>query len=800
MTDVMHTLRMLARQPRHAGFIVVTLAVAVAATTVIFSFVNALVLEPLPMAEPDRVVLIFGTNGRQGVTRGGSSLPDFLDWLAVATSFEELAASTAVTTWSLDSASGPVPARGRRVTSNFAQTWGLTPALGSFSSFGDEGSGERVVLLSYGFWTRQFGSDPGIIGRSIRLDGGPYTVAAIMRPNLEIGDLALTDLWIPLRLDESDWPRGRRSLQVTALRRSDVSVERADAELSTISRSLADLYPETNGGWGVRVLGFAEAMAIPDTWVVLGLASFAVVLVLFVACANVASLMLARAFDGRRTVAVCMALGARPRQIVGPMALEAVMLGLLGAGSGLLLAFAGLEVVRALTFHPFFQQQVDLDHRVLGFVLLMAFVTPLLFGLGPAMTAVRVPLLDALKSGGQGLVSGRGTQRARAVLVVSQIAVALALLVVCVLAVRAAVTLRTADLGFDTARMLTMRADLPDSRYATPRELAAFTDEVLAGVARIPGVRRVAAATHLPALGAQPTTPMTIQGRANAEERPGVVPAAISPEYFRTLGLEMLAGRGLSPRDTADAPGVAVLGNETVRRYWRGRDQALGARIQVDGMPSGAWLEVVGIVGDVRRSLAETTPGPHVYVALAQQPARRPVFVIRTGDASAEAAAEARDVVRRVDPSLAVYDLRTFDEALNASLANDRLTAGLFAAFALVAVFLASIGLFGLIEYAVVRRTGELALRMILGARRIDILSMVVVQGLRLTVTGIAAGLLVAYPLAQLFGGAVRGVDASAPWTYAGIAALLVAIALMASYVPARRAVRVNLAGAVRSE
>ena len=477
---------MLTRHSRHAGFIVVTLAVAVAATTVIFSFVNALVLEPLPMAEPDRVVLIFATNERQGVTRGGSSLPDFLDWRAGTTSFEELAASTAVTTLSLDSTSGPVPARGRRITSNFARAWGLTPALGSFSSFGDDPFGAPVVLLSYGFWTRQFGSDPGVIGRSIRLDGGTYTVAAIMRPNLEIGDLALTDVWIPLHLDGRGRPRGQRALQVTALRRSDVSVEQADRELGAISRRLADFYPETNGGWGVRVLPFAEGMAIPDTWVVLGLASVAVVLVLLVACANVASLMLARAFDGRRTVAVRVALGAQPRQIVRPMA---VVLGLLGAGAGLLLAFAGLEVVRAVTFHPFFQQQVDLDHRVLGFVLLMAFVTPLLFGLGPAIAAVRVSVLDALKSGGQGLVSGRGTQRARSVLVVSQIAVALALLVVCVLAVRAAVTLRTADLGFDTARMLVMRADLPDSRYATARQLAAFTDEVLAELARVPGVR-----------------------------------------------------------------------------------------------------------------------------------------------------------------------------------------------------------------------------------------------------------------------------------------------------------------------
>jgi putative ABC transport system permease protein len=801
LADVRLALRMLAKHPRSAIFTTVTLAVAIAATTVIFSFVNALVLKPLPIAEPGRVVLIFAMNERQGVMRGPTSLPDFLDWRASATSFDELAASDAVTTSSLETSSGPVPARVRRVTANIGRTWGLKAALGRLMWSNDDLPGRApVVVLGHGFWTRQFGADPSCIGRTIRLDGRAHTIVGVMTPEIEIGDLALTDLWTPLPTDSAGWSRSQRTLQVTALLRTGVSAQQADAELHTISRRLADTYPDSDAGWGVRVLPFAKAMAIPETWLVLALASFAVVLVLLVACANVASLMLARVIDRRRETAVRLALGASQGQIIRPMLAESALLGLVGAAAGLLLAYAGLDVVRAVTFHPFFRQQVEFDHRVLGFVLALAIATPVLFGLGPALSASRLSIHVALQTGGTGLASSPGTQRMRAMLVVSQIAVALALSVVCVLTVRAAVTLRQADLGFETDRLLIMRMDLPESRYTTPAQVVNFQEEAVEKLARIPGVGYAAATSRLPVLDPQRIAAMTIEGIADERDRAWAVHAAVSPDYFATMGIKLIAGRTFSPRDSAEAPGVAVLSNEAAQRYWGGRDRALGGRILFDG-PSASppWLEVVGIVTDVRSSVQEKPPRPDVYLPLAQHPERRLALVLRAIKNPTDFPTAARETVGTIDSGLAIYELRTLEQALDESLANDRLAAGFFMAFALVALLLATIGLYGLMEYAVVRRTGELAVRMVLGARPVDILWMVVLQGVRLTLAGIGTGILTAYPMAKVLRSAVRGVQSTGLSLYVGLGILLVVIAILASYFPARRVMRMDLARAVQS-
>jgi len=791
---------MLARQPRLAVFVITTLGVAIGATTVIFSFVNGLVLKPLPLGDPDRVVLIYSTNSSQQVGRGDASLPDFLDWRAGSTSFEELAAAEGMRL-TLETASGPVSVRSYRTSASLFRAWGLRPLLGRVLSAGEDQPGSPpVAVLSHGFWVRQFGSDPGTVGRTFRLGGRPCTVVGVLTPDIEIGDLSLVDVWTPLTLDATLWPRSKRTLRVTGLVRKGVTVQQADSELNRISERLAGAYPDTNAGWGSRVLPFAEAMAIPQTWLVLTLAGLAVVLVLLVACANIASLMLARGLDRRRELAVRLALGASRGQVVGPMLIEAVLLAIGGGCAGLLIASAGLHVVRAVTYHPFFRQ-VTLDSRLLGFVLVLSLATPLMFGLGPSLGASRLQIAAALQSGGPGLMGRARGLRTRAVLVVSQIAAALALLVVCALTVRAAVRLQRADLGFETANVLVARTELPEWGYPNPAQAVAFQEEVVTGLRRLPGVVNAAATSRLPVLDPPPKVTLSIQGRAAMKSDARVDRVAVSPDYFSATGIAVLMGRPFSLRDAEDATGVALLSDEVARRYWRSRERALGARIRLgDETPGGPWFQVIGIVANVATSLADPAPRPYVYVPLAQQPEHDLAFVIKARTDAAGLSAPAREAVREVDPGQAAYDVRTLDEALYAASGNDRLVAGFFSAFALVALLLASGGLYALMSYSVGCRESEIGMRMVLGARPADVLRMVVLHGLRLSLTGAAVGVIGAYPLAQAMRGAVHGVGMSDPVLYGGLAALLVVIAVAASYLPARRAMRLDLVRALRSE
>lgn len=800
LDDLRSALRALARAPRFAAGVVATLAVAIAAGTVIFSFVETLVLEPLPLAHPERVVLAYSANVPLGQGRGATSLPDFLDWRARATSFAELAAGESRTA-SLESAGGPLALGSQRVTANLFRAWGLRPALGRGLAPGDDRPGAPpVAVLAHGFWRSHFGADAGVLGRPLRLDGRVHTVVGVLTPEIEIGTLALIDVWTPLPLDPAGWPRDRRTLQVTGLVAPDATVAQADAELRGIARRLAAAHPETNAGWGAFALPFAEAMAFPETWLVLGLASLAVALVLLVACANVAGLMLARGLDRRREVAVRLALGAGRGGILRPLLAEAFLLGLAGGGGGLLLAAWGLDLVRAATFHPFFAQ-VTIDGRVLGFVLALSFAAPLLFGLGPALAAARLPVRAVLQGAGAGVVGGAGGERARAVLVVGQIAAALALLVACALTVHAAVALRRVDAGFAADRVLVVRADLPEARYPERADLAAFQERLLAELAALPGVRRAAAADRLPLLDGERLTTLAVQGQPEGSGGAALCAGvAVSPEYFEVFGLARLAGRGFAVAPGGQTNAVAIVSAAAARRSWGAPAAALGARIRLaEEGPRAPWREVVGVVGDARRSLREASARPSVYVPIAQRPERRLAFALATAGPPEQLAAATREAVRRVDAALAVPQPRSFARALAESLWQDRLVAGFFTAFALVALLLAAAGLYGLMAYAVGRRRGEIGMRMALGARPGDVAALVVGEAARLALFGIVLGTAAAYPLAQAMRGAVPAPAATAVSAYAAVAALLAAIALLASYLPARRAMRVDPAQALRS-
>jgi predicted permease len=768
-------------------FVSATLAVAIAASTVIFSFVDALVLEPLPIAEPDRVVLVFGVHERRGVSRGPIPFADFLEWRSSASSFEELAASEGMTGSSLETPAGPVSVQGRRVTAGFARAWGLEAFLGRALAPGDDAArAPPIVVLSHGFWERRFGSDAGVLGRDLRIDGAFHTVVGVMSPELEIGDLALTEIWRPLPLDARDGPVG---VQVTALLKEGVSAGEAEAELRTLPRrSSAD--PDAS----VRVVPFVEGMAIPGTWLVLGLAGFAVGLVVLVACANAASLLLARAWDRRRETAVRLALGASRWQIVRSNLEEAIAQALSAGVFGVLLARAGLVVVRAVAPHPFFQNQVTLDPTVLAFTLGLTLVTPILFALGPALHQSRLAAGDALRAGARGLASTPRSRRIREALVVVQLALSLALLALCFTAVGAASRLERAELGFDRENVLLLRIDLPESRYGEPWRVAAFAEELTGRLSAIRGVEAAAAASRVPVVDRGSALSMEIEGHGGIERGfPWAVPASVDPDYFTVLGMDVLEGRSFSRRESAPA---VVVSEGAARRYWGSPERTVGSRVRFPGSP---WLRVIGVVSSVRATVVDERPGPDVYFPLSQRPERSLVFLVRgeTGDAVIPRAA--REALGATDPELALSRLQPFDDALAESIASDRLVALFFAGFSIVALLLATVGLYAVQSFSVSQRIGELALRMVLGARPADVLARVVARVAAVVAAGVALGLPLAVPLTGLLRSAVRSAGATLP-VLVGTACLLALVALLASVPPALSAVRVDLASALKSE
>ena len=803
--DIAYAVRTLLRSPGFALVAIITLALGIGANSAIFSVVNSVLLRPLPYANPDRLVMIWGTYPDFG--RTSTSLPDFRDFRVQSTVFQEMAAFNA--TNSNLSLGGGEPERVGRVvaTANFFQTLGARPALGRFFLPEDErGTGESsaaaqpVAVVSHGLWQGRLGGTPDVLGKQITLHGRQFTVVGVAPEGFRFGEAA--DVWTPLNLDATI---GRRSefLEVVGRIKPGVPLEQVRTEMQTINRRLAEQFPETNDMIGVEVTGLHEQVVGDFRPALLALMG-AVGLVLLIACANVANLMLTRAAAREREMAIRAALGAGKGRIVRQLLTESLVVALIGAALGLLLAIAAIAALRSAgpELIPRFAE-VQIDPRVLTFTAGLAVITGLLFGLVPALQVKQRALGGTLRGGGRGTVGAAGTRRLRSGLVLTEVALALMLLVGAGLLMRSFNQLQQVDVGFNPEGVLTARVALPVAQYPEASQRRAFYDRLLEGVSRAPGVQSAALVSNIPLSGSAGYWSFAIEGRP--DPAPGKVvdtqPFTATPALFSTLRIPLIEGRVFGAQDHADAPRVAVINREMARRYWPDRSP-VGSRITYGDPADTAtqWMTVVGVVGDTRVTGLTDDPYPQTYIPAAQaEPSSMAVVLRATGDPERLAGTVGR-VVRELDPALPVYDVKTMQQWLGEMIAQPRVGTTLLGVFAAVALLLAAVGIYGLISYTVAQRTTEIGVRMALGARPGDVLRLMVGQGMMPALAGIGVGIIGAWVAARLIRSMLFGVSASDPLTFGAVVFFLTGVALLAAYLPARRATRVDPMIALRAE
>ena len=788
--DIRYAVRSLRRSPGFTAIAVLTLALGIGANSTIFSVVNGVLLQPLPYANPDQLVMVWGHHTTIG--REVASQPDFLDWRAGNSVFSQMAAG-ANTTFDLTDVGEPERVSAALATANFFQTLGATPVLGrTFAPQEERGAGNRVVILSYGFWQRRFGSSPGIVGQTITLSGLPYTVIGVAPPGFRFE--RDVDVWAPLNLDTK---RGRRGDFLTVIGRlkPGVTLDRAQAQMTTIARQLEQQYPETNTNWGIELVPLKDQLVggvRPALLIFMG----AVGLVLLIACANVANLMLTRATAREREMAIRATLGAQQSRLVRQMLTESVLVSLAGGALGLLLAVWGVGALRSTQSSVIPRvSEIGIDGWVLAFTLLLALATGVLFGLVPALRIARGELNGALREGARGASGGMGVRQLRGVLVLAEVALALVLLVGAGLLIRSFDRLQRVDPGFNPDHVLSAEIVLPRARYGEAPRQRAFYRQLLDGMQGTPGVTSAALVSDVPLSGGASYLSFSVAGRP--DPGPGTVQDAevfvASPDYFRTLGIPLLQGRLFTTQDDAGKSNVVVINHAMAQRYWPGGNP-IGAHVTLDDPrdSSASWSTVVGVIGDVHHNRLNQEPYPQMYAPVAQVPQRAMMLVVRTAGDPTGLVGAVRRAVTSLDASLPISNIMTMEERVSHSVAQPRVNLTLLALFAGVALALAAVGIYGVVSYTVVQRTRELGIRMALGARPGDVLRLVIRQAMAPALAGVALGLVGAWGGTRLMASLLFGVSASDPMVFGAVALFLSGVALLASYIPARRATRVD--------
>ena len=801
--DLRFALRGLLRRPGFTAAVVATLALGIGANAAIFSVVNAVLLRPLPYADPERLVMVWGRYPDFG--RTGTSLPDFTDWRNGTTgTFEEMAALHSAP-FNLTGLGEPEQLKADRVSANFFRTLGVRPMLGRGFLPEEERTGgdDDVVVLSHGFWQRRFAGDAGVVGRSIQLSGRPYTVIGIAPQGFRF--LHDVDLWAPARIDTASMMQRRRSeyLGVFGRLKPGVTVERAGSELAGVLERVAAEFPETNSRLQSEVVSMKEDL-VGKVRPALLVFSGAVGLVLLIACANVANLLLARAAAREREVAVRVALGAARGRLVRQLLTESVLIALVGAAVGLLIAVWAVSALRAGSPEGLLPRlgEVRVDPAVVAFSIALAIGTGLLFGLAPALRLASGTLHDSLKEGSRGAAGGAQT-RFRNGLVLGEVAVAVVLLVGAGLLIRSFERLNRVDPGFKPERVLTYGVVLPRSRYGEIAQLPPVYTQLLERTRQIPGVQSVALSNDIPMQGAGYVT-FAIEGRpqtTDGQVTEDVQPFSVTSDYFRTLGIPLRRGRLIEPQDVEGAPQVAVINEEMQRRYFVGRDP-IGLRVTF-GDPadtSSTWFTVVGVVGNVAQEGLTAKPYAQLYRPLMQAPQRGMWVTVRTAGEPSSVAGAARAALKAVDPDLPANDVRTMEDRISENIAQPRVSVALLGGFSSIALVLAAIGIYGVVSYTVVQRTREIGIRMALGARPEGVLRLVIGQGLVPVAAGVVLGLVLALAATRLMRSLLFGVSATDPLTFAFVALFLGLVALVATYFPARRATRVDPLEALRYE
>jgi putative ABC transport system permease protein len=798
--DLCYGGRMLIKQPGFTLIAVITLSLGIGANAAIFSVVNAVLLSPLPYKEPERLVMIRETKIPQ-FPEFSVSAGNFLGWKQQNTVFERLVALTG-TSFNMVGAGDPEQLRGMRVTEGFFAILGAQPQLGrDFLPEEDQPGRNNVVVLSHRLWQRRFAGDSKILNQTITLSGRSYTVIGVMPATFQFGGPDL-ELWTPMAFTaQQAQNHGGHYLSAIGRLKPGVTLDQARTDMLAIAARLALEYPGPNTGWSVKLMPLLEYVvrSIKPALLVL---LIAVAFVLLIACVNVSNLLLARAAGRQKEVAIRTALGARRARIIRQLLTESLLLALVGGAVGLLLAKLGMSLLLNLAPQNLPRMSgVSLDGRALLFTAAITLLTALIFGLVPALQSSRPNLSETMKDAGRGSTEGGQRPLIRNILVVLEVASALMLLVGAGLLIKSFWQLQKVDPGFNPNNVLTLSVSLPRTKYPEGTHQAAFFQQLLEKVNALPGVQAAGATPSMP-LGGDYVLAFVIQGRPPLPPGAGQSTNfyAVNANYFKAMGIPLLRGRLYSERETRDSPHVAVI-NETMAKRMFPDEDPIGKRITFDGGDDNPdWYEIIGIVGDVKQYGLDTATTMQTYEPFTQQPQSFMTLVVRTAGDPTEQTAAIRNAVLQLDKEQPIANIRTLDQFLSASVAQQQFSVLLLGVFASVALVLAAVGIYGVLSYAVTQRTHEIGIRMALGAGQRDVLRLVVGQGMLLTLIGVVAGLVLSFALTRLMTTLLFGVAPTDPLTFSLIALLLVAVALLACWIPARRATRVDPLIALRCE
>ena len=802
--DMRYGARMLLKSPGFTVVAVLTLALGIGANTAIFSVVNFVLLRPLEYANPDQLVMVWERNTKKGWNESPTSFADFVDFRDNAKSVELVAFTD--TNFNLTGGDQPERVAGLRVSANLFSLLGVNPARGRWFAPGEDKPGAgHVLILSYGLWQRSFGGNSNLVNQTVQLNGQSYTVVGVMPPTFKFPPafsatttseelISNADLWVPLTTDDVPLIRNIRNLKMIGRLKAGVAPQQAQAEINSIASRLAREYPDVNAGLESVVIPLHEQI-VGDVREALLILLGAVVLVLLIACANIANLLLSKATARHKEIAIRTALGANRGRLLRQLLTESTLLGLLGGVFGFLVAYAGSKTL--VSFGSLSIPQLtdfSFDMKVPLFTLAISLLTSLIFGLAPAIDASKPNLNEALKEGGRSSSGGATRARLRNALVITEVALAVVLVTASGLMLRSFVRLQGTSSGLNPHNLITLELELPDVRYHAAQQQTLFQQQLLQRVGSLPGVQNAATVDNLPFSGNAFNTSFTIEGRPTGPttETPRAYYRVISPDYFPAIGIELHKGNQFTDRDTAEQPGVAIVNETAAQRYWPGVDP-LGKRIK-RGRPESKnpWLTVIGIVSGSRQLSLKEGSQPEIYVPYLQNPGLTFTLVARTASDPRSLTGALRKEVLSADREIPAVNIKLMEELISNSVAKERFYVLLLAVFAALALILAAVGVYGVMSYSVTLRTRDIGIRMALGARPADIFKHIVGQALLLGLIGLGVGIVLAIASTRVMSSLLYGINATDPLTLAITSLVLLAVALLASYLPARRATRVD--------
>lgn len=795
--DIRYAFRMLIKNPGFALIAITTLAIGIGANAAIFSVVSSLLLRPYPYKDPDQLVVLRMASLKRGISDVDMSYGDYTIFKERNRSFQEVALFT-LRRFNFGDSGEAIQLKGAVTTANiFTVTGGQAIRGRTFTPDEDRLGSGKVVVLNEGLWQKSFGSDEKVIGKQVRLDGEAYTVIGVVPEEAQFPDTSEADLFVPLAMDPAQAPRARNLFALARLK-SDVSVEQAQSDLSGIATQAEQERPDTNEGWGVQLATLRDYRT-KDGRSPLMILFGAVGLVLLIACVNVANLLLQRGAARQQEMAVRTALGASTFRLLQQLFTESLVIALFAGGFGLFLAYCLLKlIVRLIPSEelPGYLNSFAPDATIIIYLLTISVVTAVLFGLVPALRIIKPNLTATLKDTGRSSTGGAKRQRLRSVLVISEVALSLMLLIAAGLMVQSFQRMQRVDFGFDPAQTMTAEFALPEARYKEPATRMAFYQQLMERVHNLPGVQAVGGGTRLP-IGDWLKITFYAEGQSPEEQKsnPVVDIQSITGDYFQSVGVNVIKGRAFTPQDAATAPPVIVVNEKVARRFWPDQDP-IGKRVKF-AQAQANWMTVVGVVNNTHRGVFNSNSTLEVYTPYAQRTRGDMVMFVRAGSDPSVMAASVRNQLSSVDQDLAVT-FRTIKQASDQSLWDKRFLSSLFSLFAIIAVVLAAIGIYGTIAYSVTQRTHEIGIRMALGARDTTVLNLIMRQGTVLTLIGVILGIGGAFALTRVISSLLFGVGTNDPLTFTGAALLLSIITLLATLIPAFSATRIEPSTALR--